>query len=45
MKSATEVAAKHVDGRIPVVAGTGTRTTTECIALSEACSRTSVATR
>src|ERR1043166_2250159 len=28
MKKATEIAAKHIDGRIALVAGTGARTTT-----------------
>jgi len=35
MKSATEIAAKHVNGRISIVAGTGARTTSGCIALSK----------
>jgi 4-hydroxy-tetrahydrodipicolinate synthase len=35
MKSATEIAAKHVNGRISVVAGTGARTTSGCITLSK----------
>lgn len=34
MKRTTRIAARHVDGRISVVAGTGARTTTECISLS-----------
>jgi hypothetical protein len=34
MKRATAIAAKHIDGRISLVAGTGARTTTACIALS-----------
>lgn len=34
MKKATAVAAKHAAGRISVVAGTGARTTSACIALS-----------
>jgi 4-hydroxy-tetrahydrodipicolinate synthase len=34
MKAATTAAVKHVNGRVPVVAGTGARTTAECIALS-----------
>jgi 4-hydroxy-tetrahydrodipicolinate synthase len=34
MRSATETAAKHAAGRISVIAGTGARTTSECIALS-----------
>jgi 4-hydroxy-tetrahydrodipicolinate synthase len=35
MKSATAIAAKHVNGRIAIVAGTGARTTSACIALSK----------
>ena len=35
MKTATTVAAKHINGRVPLVAGTGARTTTACIALSK----------
>lgn len=35
MKKATTVAAKHIDGRISLVAGTGARTTSACIALSK----------
>ena len=35
MMSATAIAAKHVDGRILVIAGTGTRTTSACIGLSK----------
>jgi 4-hydroxy-tetrahydrodipicolinate synthase len=35
MKRATAVAAKHIDGRISLVAGTGARTTSACIALSK----------
>ena len=33
MKHATAIAAKHIDGRISLVAGTGARTTTACVAL------------
>jgi 4-hydroxy-tetrahydrodipicolinate synthase len=33
MKAATEIAAKHVDGRTSIVAGTGARTTSACISL------------
>lgn len=33
MKTATTIAAKHINGRVPLVAGTGARTTTACIAL------------
>jgi len=36
MKTATTIAAKHINGRVPLVAGTGARTTTACIALSQA---------
>jgi 4-hydroxy-tetrahydrodipicolinate synthase len=35
MMRATRTAAKHVDGRIAVIAGTGARTTTSCISLSK----------
>ncbi len=35
MKRATRAAAKHIDGRIAVIAGTGARTTTSCISLSQ----------
>ncbi len=35
MKKATAIAAKHIDGRISLVAGTGARTTSACIALSK----------
>jgi Dihydrodipicolinate synthetase family len=35
MKRATALAAKHINGRVPLVAGTGARTTTACIALSK----------
>jgi len=35
MKKATAIAAKHIGGRISLVAGTGARTTTACIALSK----------
>jgi 4-hydroxy-tetrahydrodipicolinate synthase len=35
MKKATALAAKHINGRVPLVAGTGARTTTACIALSK----------
>lgn len=35
MMRGTEVAARHVDGRIGVIAGTGARTTTSCIRLSK----------
>jgi len=35
MRSATEIAANHAAGRISVVAGTGARTTSACIALSK----------
>jgi 4-hydroxy-tetrahydrodipicolinate synthase len=35
MKHATAIAAKHIDGRISLVAGTGARTTTACVALSK----------
>lgn len=35
MRSATEIAAKHAAGRISVIAGTGARTTSACIALSK----------
>ncbi len=35
MKDATKRAARHVDGRISVIAGTGARTTAACIALSK----------
>lgn len=34
MKTATEAVVRHVNGRIPVIVGTGARTTTACIALS-----------
>jgi 4-hydroxy-tetrahydrodipicolinate synthase len=34
MKAATKAAVKHVAGRVSVIAGTGARTTAECIALS-----------
>lgn len=34
MKETTAAVAKHVAGRIPVIVGTGARTTTACIALS-----------
>lgn len=34
MLRATSIAAKHVDGRIPLIAGTGARTTASCIRLS-----------
>lgn len=34
MKETTAAAAKHVAGRIPVIVGTGARTTTACISLS-----------
>jgi 4-hydroxy-tetrahydrodipicolinate synthase len=34
MKKATAAAAKHAAGRISIIAGTGTRTTSACIALS-----------
>ena len=35
MQKATAIAAKHIDGRISLVAGTGARTTSACIALSK----------
>jgi 4-hydroxy-tetrahydrodipicolinate synthase len=35
MKKATALAAKHISGRVPLIAGTGARTTTACIALSK----------
>ena len=35
MKRITEVASRHADGRIPVIAGTGARTTAACIQLSK----------
>ncbi len=35
MKKATAAAAKHIDGRIALIAGTGARTTSACIALSK----------
>lgn len=35
MRKATEVAAKHANGRIALIAGTGARTTTACIRLSK----------
>jgi 4-hydroxy-tetrahydrodipicolinate synthase len=35
MKRITEVAARHVGGRIPVIAGTGARATAACIRLSK----------
>jgi 4-hydroxy-tetrahydrodipicolinate synthase len=35
MKKATALAAKHINGRVPLVTGTGARTTTACIALSK----------
>jgi 4-hydroxy-tetrahydrodipicolinate synthase len=35
MKRITEVASRHAGGRIPVIAGTGARTTTACIRLSK----------
>jgi 4-hydroxy-tetrahydrodipicolinate synthase len=35
MKKATAIAARHIDGRISLVAGTGARTTSACIALSK----------
>jgi 4-hydroxy-tetrahydrodipicolinate synthase len=35
MKRATEIAAKHVKGRISLIAGTGARTTSACISLSK----------
>ncbi len=35
MKRATALAAKHINGRVPLVTGTGARTTTACIALSK----------
>ena len=35
MMRGTEVAARHVDGRISVIAGTGARTTTSCVHLSK----------
>ena len=35
MKSATAIAAKHIDGRVSLVAGTGARTTSACITLSK----------
>src|SRR5437868_14845816 len=35
MLEATAVAAKHADGRIALIAGTGARTTTACIRLSQ----------
>jgi 4-hydroxy-tetrahydrodipicolinate synthase len=35
MKRATEIAAKHANGHISIVAGTGARTTSACIALSK----------
>jgi 4-hydroxy-tetrahydrodipicolinate synthase len=35
MKKATALAAKHINGRVSLVAGTGARTTTACIALSK----------
>lgn len=35
MKKATTAAAKHIAGRISLIAGTGARTTTACIALSK----------
>ena len=35
MKKATAIAAKHIDGRISLVAGTGARTTSACISLSK----------
>jgi 4-hydroxy-tetrahydrodipicolinate synthase len=34
MKAATQAAVKHVNGRVPIIVGTGARTTVECIALS-----------
>ncbi len=35
MKNATAIAAKHIDGRVSLVAGTGARTTSACITLSK----------
>jgi 4-hydroxy-tetrahydrodipicolinate synthase len=35
MKRTTEVAAKHINGRISLIAGTGARTTSACISLSK----------
>jgi 4-hydroxy-tetrahydrodipicolinate synthase len=35
MREATTVAAKHASGRITIIAGTGARTTSACIALSK----------
>src|ERR687893_298301 len=35
MKKATTAAAKHIAGRISLIAGTGARTTSGCIALSK----------
>ena len=35
MKRATEIAAKHVNGRISLIAGTGARTTSACTSLSK----------
>jgi 4-hydroxy-tetrahydrodipicolinate synthase len=35
MKRATDVAAKHVNGKISLIAGTGARTTAACISLSK----------
>jgi 4-hydroxy-tetrahydrodipicolinate synthase len=35
MRRATAVAAKHVEGRISIIAGTGARTTSVCISLSK----------
>jgi 4-hydroxy-tetrahydrodipicolinate synthase len=35
MKRTTEIAAKHINGRISLIAGTGARTTAACISLSK----------
>jgi 4-hydroxy-tetrahydrodipicolinate synthase len=35
MKAATAAAARHIDGRISLIAGTGARTTSDCIELSK----------
>ena len=35
MRKTTAIAVKHVDGRVPVIAGTGARTTYDCIELSK----------
>ena len=34
MRAATAIAAKHIDGRVPIIVGTGARTTAACIKLS-----------